>query len=191
VDWLENHSAYGAVTIRMLDGNRVTRPSTGRFPSAFRLALLRTMLVSHERYGASEAYDVDWLQGSFLLIRASVWQELKGLDEQYFMYGEDVDLCKRVWDAGYRCACLPRLQYLHWGGFDASRFPDQIRGLANYVERHMAGPQRLLCIFVLYGGCLVRAVAFFAIGLLRNRETSRTKAKASWRAFRALLRRQA
>jgi GT2 family glycosyltransferase len=191
VDWLEKHRAYGALTIKMLDGNRVIHPCTGRFPSAFRLALLGKMLVPLEKYGASEAYDVDWVQGSFLLIRADVWQMLNGLDERSFMYGEDVDLCKRVWDSGYRCAYLPHQKYLHWGGYDVSRFPDQICGLANYVERHMAGPQRLLCFTVLFGGCLFRTAAFFGIGIFLHREINNIKAKASWRAFRALMSRRA
>jgi GT2 family glycosyltransferase len=148
------------------------------------------MLVSPGRYGAEEAYDVDWAQGSFLLVRTDVWHTLNGLDERYFMYAEDVDFCKRIWDAGFRCAYLPHRQYLHWGGFNASRFPDQIRGLATYVERHMAGLQLLLCRAVLLGGCLLRVAFYQAKGILRYREIDRIKAKASWRAFKALIQRQ-
>ena len=191
VDWLKSHPSYGALTINMLDGERIPRACTGRFPSAMRLALLRSMLVSPGSYGAEEAYDVDWVQGSFLLIRADLWNTLNGLDERYFMYAEDVDLCKRIRDAGFRCAYLPHLQYLHWGGFVPSGFPDQVCGLATYVERHMAGPQLLLCRAVLFGGCLSRAAFYQARGVLRNREIDRTKANASWSAFEALIQRQA
>lgn len=190
VDWLESHPSYGALTINMLDGDRIPRACTGRFPSAMRLVLLRSMLVSPGSYGAEEAYDVDWVQGSFLLIRADLWNTLNGLDERYFMYAEDVDLCRRIWDAGFRCAYLPHQQYLHWGGFDARRFPDQICSLATYVERHMAGPQRLLCHAVLFGGCLIRAAFYQARGILRNHEIDRTRAIAPWRAFKALIQRQ-
>ena len=187
VDWLECHPSYGALTINMLDKDRIPRASTGKFPSAMRLALLRSMLVSPERYGAEEAYDVDWVQGSFLLVRADVWRALNGLDEEYFMYAEDVDFCKRIWDAGFGCAYLSRWQYLHWGGFDASRFPDQVCGLATYVERHMAGLQLLLCRAVLLSGCLLRAAFYRARGILHDRENNRIKAKASWRAFKTLI----
>jgi len=55
VDWLEIHPSYGALTIKMLDGDRIARACTGRFPSALRLALLRSMLVLPESYGAEEA----------------------------------------------------------------------------------------------------------------------------------------
>jgi len=190
VDWLEIHPSYGALTIKMLDGDRIARACTGRFPSALRLALLRSMLVLPESYGAEEAYDVDWVQGSFLLIRADVWQALNGLDERYFMYAEDLDLCKRIHDAGLGCAYLPHWKYLHWGGFASSRFPDLVCGFATYVENHITGIQRLFCRGVLITGCLLRAAIYQSRGILQNNEINRAKAKVLWKAFKALIQRQ-
>jgi len=187
LEWLESHSAYGALTIKMIDGDRVPRACTGRFPSAMRLALLRLMLVSPEEYGSEVAYDVDWVQGSFVLMRADLWRALNGLDEKYFMYAEDVDLCKRVWGVGFKCAYLPKWQYVHLGGFTHSRFPDQVRGLATYVEHHMAGLERVACRAVLFGGCLIRAAFYGIIGFLCRRKIDRIKAIASWRAVEALV----
>src|ERR1017187_4558238 len=187
VEWLESHSTYGALTINMIDGDHVPRACTGRFPSAVRLALLRLMLVSPREYGSEMAYDVDWVQGSFVLMRADLWRALNGLDETYFMYAEDVDLCKRVWGAGFKCAYLPKWQYLHWGGFTHNRFPDQVLGLVTYVEHHMAGLERVACRAVLFGGCLIRASAYGIIGFLCRRKIDRIKAIASWRAFEALV----
>jgi GT2 family glycosyltransferase len=187
IEWLETHSAYGALTVNMIDGDRVPRACTGRFPSASRLALLRLMLVSPRQYGSEMAYAVDWVQGSFVLMRADLWRALNGLDEKYFMYAEDIDLCKRVWDAGFKCAYLPKYQYLHWGGFSPSRFPDQVRGLATYVEKHMQGLERIICRSVLFGGCLIRAAVYGISGFLCRRKIDRIRAIASWRAFEALV----
>jgi GT2 family glycosyltransferase len=191
VDWLESHPSYGALTINMIDGDQIARPCTGRFPSAMRLALLRSLLVLPERYGVEEVYDVDWVQGSFLLIRAELWNRLKGLDERYFMYAEDTDLCKRLSNAGFRCAYLPHHSYLHWGGFNPGRFPDLVRSLATYVDLHMTGLQLLLSRVVLAGGCLARAVFYFAKGALRDRKDNGTVAKAFWHAFESLIDRRA
>lgn len=187
VDWLEKHGGHGALTINMLDGSLTPRACTGRFPSAVRLIRLRSMLVSPDRYSAEKAHDVDWVQGSFLLIRADLWRALDGLDERYFMYVEDVDLCKRVQDAGFRCAYLPQFSYLHWGGFDESRFPGQILGLATYVDRHMSRLSRLACWAVLFSGSLVRVAFYQARGALRSNEIDRTRARVSWRAFKSIL----
>jgi len=188
VDWLEKHPAYGALTINMLDAEQKPSACTGRFPSPLRLLKLKSMLVSPETYGGG-LYDVDWVQGSFILIRADVWHSLNGLDERYFMYAEDVDLCKRIWNAGYKCAYIPGYRYLHLGGFVTSRFPDQVYGLLLYVENHMAGLQRMVCRAMLLTGCIVRAGVFKAIGFLANRDANRAKSHASWCAFMKLMQR--
>jgi GT2 family glycosyltransferase len=187
VDWLENHPGCGALTINMLDGNRNPSACTGRFPTPIRLASLRRMLISPESYDSAMVYDVDWVQGSFLLIPADLWRALNGLDESYFMYGEDVDLCKRVWDTGHCCTFLPHWKYLHWGGFQISRFPDQISSLATFVDHHMTGPRRQISWAVLLVGCLLRAVVYQIGGMIKGRSMSRSKASASWRAFKALV----
>ncbi len=46
--------------------------------------------------------DVDWVSGSFLVFKSSVFQKLNGFDERYFMYCEDVDICLRLQLSGYQ-----------------------------------------------------------------------------------------
>ena len=186
LDWLESHDAYGALTINMVDSQRIPRACTGRFPTPLRLALLRRMLIAPETYGCIGAFDVDWVQGSFLLIRASLWHSLNGLDDRYFMYAEDVDLSKRIHDAGFKCAYVSGASYLHWGGFDSSRFPDQVRGLDRYVAKHMRGFEGSACRAVLLGGCVARAILYNVKSMIWRRQQDRVSAEGSWRAFLAL-----
>jgi GT2 family glycosyltransferase len=187
IAWMENHPDCGVLSIKMLDGNRVNTACTGRFPTPIRLALLRKMLIEPQS-DARESYDVDWVQGSFLLIRAELWRALNGMDERYFMYGDDVDLCKRVWDAGFRCVYLTRWQYLHWGGFAVKKFPDQVRAMATWVDLYTNGPQKFLCRLALLGGCLLRAVIFRVISM-QGGEKNRVRAHASWDALMGLVHR--
>jgi GT2 family glycosyltransferase len=157
-----------------------------------RLLLLRSMLVSPDTYKRSKssqtdsAYTVDWVQGSFLLIRADLWKRLNGLDESFFMYAEDVELCKRIQLSGSRCAYLPGFRYLHWGGFNVTRFPEQVCGLANYLDRHFNWVDRQLGRAILVCGCLFRAAMFGISGVLKK-DVTRTKARASIEAFRRLI----
>lgn len=187
VGWLDEHPEYGMLTIGMVDAQRIPRACTGRFPTPVRLAFLRAMLVDPGKYNGHEACDVDWAQGSFLLIRAELWHSLGGLDERYFMYVEDVDLCKRARDSGLRCAVLPRMHYVHIGGFSPVRFPNQVANLALYLELHTAGIQRFCCMSILLTGCVARVAWYQVRAVLLRDEASRNLSRICRQALGKLL----
>jgi hypothetical protein len=60
--------------------------------------------------------DVDWVSGACLLVRRDVFEALGGFDEQFFMYWEDADLCRRARAAGRRVVYEPRATVTHLGG---------------------------------------------------------------------------
>ena len=57
--------------------------------------------------------DVDWTAGMFLLFPASVYRELKGFDEGFFLYYEDVDICARLWRSGRHVILHPNVTVIH------------------------------------------------------------------------------
>lgn len=57
--------------------------------------------------------DVDWTAGMFLLFPASVYSELQGFDEGFFLYYEDVDICARIWASGRRVILHPGVTVIH------------------------------------------------------------------------------
>ncbi|MFI5212169.1 MAG: glycosyltransferase family 2 protein, partial [Ignavibacteria bacterium] len=64
----------------------------------------------------NESYEVDAIVGAFMLIKRSVYEEVKGFDEDYFMYGEDLDLCFRIKKAGYKVYYYPGTSIIHYKG---------------------------------------------------------------------------
>jgi GT2 family glycosyltransferase len=60
--------------------------------------------------------DVDWVQGSALLTRRQVYQQIGGLDEHYVMFSEELDWCKRAKDFGWRVVYLGAARIIHHGG---------------------------------------------------------------------------
>ncbi|PIT97803.1 MAG: glycosyl transferase family 2 [Candidatus Andersenbacteria bacterium CG10_big_fil_rev_8_21_14_0_10_54_11] len=58
--------------------------------------------------------DVDWLMGSCLLLRAAAVRKVGGMDERFFMYFEDVDWCRRMWEFGWRVVYFPHAQLSHY-----------------------------------------------------------------------------
>jgi GT2 family glycosyltransferase len=59
---------------------------------------------------------VDWVSGAAFLVRRDVWNALGGLDEGYFMYFEETDLCHRVREAGGRVVVVPSARIVHREG---------------------------------------------------------------------------
>jgi len=65
---------------------------------------------------APQPRDVDWVSGAFMFCRGDLLARLKGLDEDFFFYGEDYELCHRVHKAGFRVHYDPRVSITHLGG---------------------------------------------------------------------------
>ncbi|MBN2027622.1 MAG: glycosyltransferase family 2 protein [Actinobacteria bacterium] len=67
------------------------------------------------------ATDVDWVSGAAMLLRREAAQRVGGFDEDYFMYVEDVDICWRLREAGYRMVYDPALRLIHHIGRTSSQ----------------------------------------------------------------------
>jgi N-acetylglucosaminyl-diphospho-decaprenol L-rhamnosyltransferase len=88
----------------------------GRRTPLGKLALLRSRIARHmmeEAWIPGVPFDADWVMGTGFIVRRALYEELGGMDESYFLYMEDVDLCARVWQAGYRVACVPGARLMH------------------------------------------------------------------------------
>jgi hypothetical protein len=76
-------------------------------------------LPSHFPLGQPDpdsTHEVDWVQGSALMARRAVYEHIGGLDEQFFMFSEEVDWCKRACLAGWKTAYVGNARIVHHGG---------------------------------------------------------------------------
>lgn len=80
---------------------------------------------------------VDWVAGMFMLFRSDAYRDADGFDERYFLYYEDVDLCRRLGRAGRRVIYNPAAQIVH----DARRASRRNLG---YARHHAASLLRFL-----------------------------------------------
>jgi len=78
----------------------------------------------------SEYSEVAWVVGSLLCVRKNVFDQIHGFDERFFLFDEDVDLCHRIWDAGWKVAFTTGTRFFHEGGVSSSvrRDIERIRG---------------------------------------------------------------
>lgn len=66
-------------------------------------------------------FNVDWILGACLFIRADIFKEINGFDNDYFMFFEEVDLCKRVTNKNYKIIYLPKLSMHHIGSVSGKK----------------------------------------------------------------------
>ena len=69
----------------------------------------------------NKTHEVDAVSGSFMMIRKEVYEKVSGFDEQFFMYGEDLDLCYRIQKSGYKVFYVHSTQVIHYKGESTKR----------------------------------------------------------------------
>ncbi len=87
---------------------------------------------------------VDWLEGAALMIRREAFAAVGGFDERFFMYSEELDLCRRIRTAGWRICYVPAATIIHHGGTSSAQVPAQTHIIFNtskvlYYRKHF-GP---------------------------------------------------
>jgi GT2 family glycosyltransferase len=166
VSLLDSDQKIGIVGAEMCDTQGVCQPSTGRFPRPMLLWKFSWVWAEPGKrpYGPARmnAFQVDWVQGSFLLTRAENWRALGGLDESYFFYGDDVEFCRSTWGRGLITVYCPSVKYLHFGGFEPSRTGYIFAGYRRYHRKFSSDPERLLADIVLRASLLAR-ICFYAL----------------------------
>jgi GT2 family glycosyltransferase len=124
VNFLDEHKKVGIVGGQLIGLDRQIQSSFGYFPSYgrefFEAIYLARFLpwgrhVLHNRlsYYQFKTRSVDWVAGGYTLIRQKLFWRLKGFDEKFFMYLEDVDFCHRARKAGAEIYYFPRAKVIH------------------------------------------------------------------------------
>jgi len=119
-EFAERTRELGAVGVQFIDGSGNFLPECKRnFPSP-KIAGLKFLGFSKGYYARhinrEATAEVDILTGAFMFLKKSVYQEVGGFDEDFFMYGEDIDLSYRITKAGYKNFYLGTVQLIHFKG---------------------------------------------------------------------------
>jgi len=185
--------AIGCIGAKMCNESGEEVVNCGHFPTPLRLLLFTSMFWKpyQEPYGPPglHAQCVDWVEGSWMLIRREAWDKVGGFDERIFLYGEDVDLCKDLTDLGLKVLHASTLAYRHYTGWSVHRLPYQFASFRFYHQKHSAHLQRTLAEAVLYLGLKVRLLCFGFLSLLTRQERYSEKITAlrnvdrSWGRF--------
>lgn len=131
--FLAEHPRAAAVCPRLVFPNGGEQPSVRRFPTHSNLWLSRQSPLRSLRHILPKSLAhtipdppipsrVEAVAGTCMLIRRGAFDAVGGLDEEYFLYVEDIDLCKRWHDMGYEVWLEPAIAVIHdWAGGSATR----------------------------------------------------------------------
>jgi len=125
--YLDAHPGVGIVGPHTLNSDGSTQSTRREFPTFVTALFESTWLQRYappgvlRRYTLSDrpddgTYDVGWMQGSALMARREVYEQIGGLDEGYIMYSEEMDWCHRARDAGWRRVYVGAARIVHHGG---------------------------------------------------------------------------
>ena len=149
-DRLEGEPPTGIVGPTIVDERGSVYLSQRRFAS-FAISLAAAFFVPRLRPATRWSLDVaddaayrrpgtpDWVSGACLAIRRELLEETDGFDEGFFMYYEDMDLCRRARDAGAEVRYDPSIRVIHVGGASAPRarlIPVMTRSRLRYARKH-------------------------------------------------------
>jgi len=143
----------GALGVQFIDGSGRFLPECKRnFPGP-KVAALKIMGFSKTYYAhqiEQEAISqVDILTGAFMFIKKAVFEKVEGFDEDFFMYGEDIDLSYRIAQAGYNNYYLGSEVILHYKGESTSRDPGYFRNF--YGAMHIFYKKHYKTNFIVSG----------------------------------------
>lgn len=140
-DFAEANPDAGGIGVKMIDGKGRFLPESKRaFPtpmvSFYKIFGLASLLPHSKRFGryhlghldAAQNHSIEILAGAFMWMRRSVLDQTGLLDEQFFMYGEDIDLSYRIIQAGYRNYYFSETTIIHYKGESTKK------GSINYVR---------------------------------------------------------
>lgn len=140
VSFMDSHPQAGALGVKMIDGQgNFLRESKRGLPTPlvafYKISGLSSLFPTSERFARyhlghlpeNQINEVDILAGAYMLMRKEALDKVGLLDEDYFMYGEDVDLSYRIQKGGYKNYYFPETSILHYKGESTKK------GSLNYV----------------------------------------------------------
>jgi GT2 family glycosyltransferase len=198
VQLMEKHPEAGAMGCKLLNGDGSVQHSIRQSPS-FNVALLESTILGRlpflrrrvkgfkmEGFSFDRTEEVDAVCGAALLVRKDVLDEVGPMDEAYFMFIEELDLCQRIRVRGHKVYFTPEARITHLGGESRNQNPEglMIAGL-NSLFRYFnkfKGPWKTFLFKTIYKPLflsgLILDLMFDFLGVIKYKTIRKNPLKA-------------
>ena len=182
-DYMEKNADVGACGCRVrLEDGELDKACKRTFPnvknSFFRLFHIPNR-SKDDNYNLTdlpddEVYEIDCLTGAFMFIRKEALDEVGLLDETFFMYGEDIDMCYRIKQAGWKIVYYGRSSITHLKGASSKKQKSKLiyefyRAMYVYYKKHHASESSFVVNIVVYIGIAVLCILKLFLNLFKKK----------------------
>lgn len=173
--FMDKHAEAGGLGVKMIDGKGAFLPESKRglptpWVAFYKMFGLSKLFPGSRKFGKyhlsylneNETHDIEILAGAFMLLRKETLDKVGLLDEDFFMYGEDIDLSYRIILGGYKNYYFPETTIIHYKGESTKK------GSLNYVKvfytamiifarKHFSGGKAGIFTFIIHLAIWFRA----------------------------------
>jgi GT2 family glycosyltransferase len=202
VDHMNLHSQVALGGARLVGRDFSWQPSARMFPSVFGDFLVLTGLAARfpkssffghfDRTWADQLApaQVDWVPGAFSIVRSEVLEKVGLFDPRFFLYSEEVDLCRRIKKAGYEIWYWPDILVIHLGGESSRQVKDLELSSSGSTQLVLWRMRSTLLYYRKHHGAKVwlakwLELAFYRFSYLRNRLSSDPQRRLRSRASKS------
>jgi GT2 family glycosyltransferase len=152
--------------------------ATGQFPGMWNLTGFQRSLAGifskNRQESSEEVLFPDWVSGSVIMIRREIFQMIRGFDEDFWMYYEDVDICRRTHDIGGKIALFTNITIEHYHG-GSSRINQYVASITKtevliskhlYISKSKSGQEKYLIQVFLVINNLISGIIHALFGVI-------------------------
>ena len=182
-NYMENNSDVGAAGCRvLLENGDLDKACKRSFPnvknSFFKLFHIPTnsaeVNYNLNNLPDDDVYEIECLTGAFMFIRKEALDEVGFLDESFFMYGEDIDLCYRIKQAGWKIIYYGKSKITHFKGASSKKQRSKLiyefyHAMYIYYNKHHANESSFITNIVVYVGMAVLCILKLFLNIFKKK----------------------
>jgi len=179
IDFFDNKLDCGAAGCKVLNPDKSLQLACRRgFPSPFtsfsKIVGLSKLFPKNKFFGrynltyleSDQISPVDAVSGSFIMVRREVLEQVGYLDEDFFLYGEDIDWCYRIAKIGWKIYYYPETEIIHFKGRSSKKSgvdtgKEFYKSMGLFVEKHFKNRYLFYPLWFIKFGIWIRAGLFF------------------------------
>jgi GT2 family glycosyltransferase len=192
--FLDAHPRAALVGPRLLNPDGSLQPSVRGFPSLWRLATEyfflrwfapRTRLLNAfyaANFDHRSQREAEFVAGAAVLVRRQAFNDVGGFDPAFFMFNDEVDLCRRLRDVGWTIEFTPEAEFIHVGGAStrtaaSDMYREQLRSHLRFLAKHESPRAAENARVLLLWAMRLRALIFFGERRVVSHEAAQWLAK--------------